>query len=223
MKTGHALALALKDMMAHQPLETISVLELSKKCGVSRKTFYYHYHDTYDLLTQVFLEEKIAGVANASTFQELIALVFDYYKNNQAVNYFSKDAPIERVRLYVNDVIEGINSGLFKYLCHPDLFMYSQNSWNDDLEFEARRLLKDCQDKNFPIELNICGMRRPTYDGVHYGYPNRKFHELIKEYNLKVVLGIDAHDPVHFNNGDVAKALEFAKECGFEVDLNYQM
>ena len=84
MKTEHALGLALKDMMAHQPLESISVLELSKKCGVSRKTFYYHYHDIYDLLTQVFLEEKIPGANTDTSFQELIQLVFEYYKNNQA-------------------------------------------------------------------------------------------------------------------------------------------
>ena len=84
MKTEYALGLALKDMMAHQPLESISVLELSKKCHVSRKTFYYHYHDIYDLLTQVFLEEEIPGASNATNFQELINLVFEYYKNNQA-------------------------------------------------------------------------------------------------------------------------------------------
>ena len=78
MKTQHALALALKEMMARQPLDTISVLELSKKCDVSRKTFYYHYHDTYDLLTQVFLEERVPGVNNATTFQELIVFVFEY-------------------------------------------------------------------------------------------------------------------------------------------------
>ena len=58
MKTGYALGLALKDMMAHQPLETISVLELSKKCGVSRKTFYYHYHDIYDLFTPGIFSSK---------------------------------------------------------------------------------------------------------------------------------------------------------------------
>ncbi len=84
MKTEYALTLALKDMMAHQPLDTISVLELSKKCNVSRKSFYYHYHDIYDLLTQVFLEEKIPGASEATNFQELINLVFEYYKNNQA-------------------------------------------------------------------------------------------------------------------------------------------
>ena len=84
MKTGHALALALKDMMSHQPLDTISVLELSRKCGISRKTFYYHYHDIYDLLTQVFLEEKIPGIQNADDYRKLIELVFQYYKDNEA-------------------------------------------------------------------------------------------------------------------------------------------
>ncbi len=84
MKTEYSLALTLKDMMSHQPLETISVLELSKRCGISRKTFYYHYHDIYDLLTQVFLEEKIPDAQNANNFQELIKCVFQYYKNNQA-------------------------------------------------------------------------------------------------------------------------------------------
>ncbi len=83
MKTEHALALTLKDMMAHQPIDSISVLELSKKCGISRKTFYYHYHDIYDLLTQVFLEEKIPSANNANDYKEVIECVFTYYKNNQ--------------------------------------------------------------------------------------------------------------------------------------------
>ena len=84
MKTEHALALALKDMMAHQPIDTISVLELSKKCDISRKTFYYHYHDIYDLLAQVFLEEKVVGATNAENYASLIECVFTYYKQNEA-------------------------------------------------------------------------------------------------------------------------------------------
>ena len=84
MKTEYALASALKDMMAHQPIDAISVLQLSKKCGISRKTFYYHYHDIYDLLTQVFLEEKIPGVATAEDYNSLIECVFNYYQKNES-------------------------------------------------------------------------------------------------------------------------------------------
>ena len=84
MKTEHALAVALKEMMATQPIDTISVLQLSKKCGVSRKTFYYHYHDIYDLLTQVFLEEKIPNINSAEDYRGLIECVFNYYLANEA-------------------------------------------------------------------------------------------------------------------------------------------
>ncbi|MCR4911456.1 MAG: TetR/AcrR family transcriptional regulator [Bacilli bacterium] len=84
MKTEHALAKALKEMMATRSLDDISVMEISKKCGVSRKTFYYHYHDIYDLLTQVFLDEKIPNLNNATNFEELVEIVFAYYKKNEA-------------------------------------------------------------------------------------------------------------------------------------------
>lgn len=84
MKTEHALARTLKEMMASQPLENISVMEISRRCNVSRKTFYYHYHDTYDLLTQVFLDEKIPNINLANSFDELIKIIWDYYKENEA-------------------------------------------------------------------------------------------------------------------------------------------
>ena len=83
MKTEHALARALKEMMSNQPLDSISVMEISSKCGVSRKTFYYHYHDIYDLLTQVFLDEKIPGVNSCDNFVSLIEIVYKYYVANE--------------------------------------------------------------------------------------------------------------------------------------------
>ena len=102
MKTGHALVLALKDLMAHQPIDTISVLQLSKKCGISRKTFYYHYHDIYDLLTQLFLEEKIQGANTCENYDQLIRCTFNYYKANEefinaSLNSAGKDLFVEFV------------------------------------------------------------------------------------------------------------------------------
>ena len=83
MKTEHALARELKKAMSSQPLDSISVSKLSEKCGVSRKTFYYHYHDIYDLLTQVFLDERISSVASANNYRDLITIVWKYYKSNE--------------------------------------------------------------------------------------------------------------------------------------------
>lgn len=82
MKTEHRLAAALKEMLAKVPLESISVTALSDRCEVSRKTFYYHFHDIYDLLTLVFLNEKVDGVQSAKTPTEVLIKIFEYYKKN---------------------------------------------------------------------------------------------------------------------------------------------
>ena len=146
-----------------------------------------------------------------------------YLKDNQFQWYFRKDSPIEDVVHYVDDVIKGLKTGLFKYLAHPDTFMHAYNRWDEDLERESRRLLKCCEELNIPIELNICGMRRNYYDEVNYSYPNKHFFSLVKEYNVKVVMGIDAHDPSHYNQSDVDRAISFANECGLTIDWNYSI
>ena len=84
MKTEYRLAAALKEMLAKVPLDSISVTALSDKCDVSRKTFYYHFHDIYDLLTLVFLSEKVDGILSAKTPTEVLDKIYGYYLKNNA-------------------------------------------------------------------------------------------------------------------------------------------
>ena len=83
MKTEYRLAEALKNMMSEVPLDSISVTTLSKKCHVNRQTFYYHFHDIYDLLTLVFLNEEVPGLFDAKTINEMLTLIYKYYTKNK--------------------------------------------------------------------------------------------------------------------------------------------
>ncbi|MCR5184649.1 MAG: TetR/AcrR family transcriptional regulator [Bacilli bacterium] len=82
MKTEHELAIALRTMMSEVSLDDISVTSLTKKCHVNRKTFYYHFHDIYDLLTQVFLDETIPGVLETKDINQLMKVIYNYYAKN---------------------------------------------------------------------------------------------------------------------------------------------
>lgn len=83
MKTEYRLAHALKDLMAEKKtLDEISVTLLTKKCKVNRQTFYYHFHDIYDLLTLVFLNEEIPNSKESKNHRELLEKIFEYYKKN---------------------------------------------------------------------------------------------------------------------------------------------
>lgn len=83
MKTERRFAEILKTMMSEQPLDTISVSLLSKKCHVNRQTFYYHFHDIYDLLMVVFLNEKIPNINECKNLRSMLACIFDYYTSNR--------------------------------------------------------------------------------------------------------------------------------------------
>lgn len=83
MKTEHRLAEELKKMMATTPLDEISVTSITNRLGVSRKTFYYHFHDIYDLLTLVFLDEKVTDNSSwISSTRDLVTVLYNYYVKN---------------------------------------------------------------------------------------------------------------------------------------------
>lgn len=104
MKTEYRFAEALKSMMAEMPLDMISVTLLSKKCKVKRQTFYYHFHDIYDLLTLVFLSEKMEGIDEVNNFEELIKCIFDYYSSNSAfIEATLNSAGKELVEEFINN------------------------------------------------------------------------------------------------------------------------
>ena len=53
------LSQTLKALSAEKPLTQITVLELTKACGVSRGTFYNHFLDIYDLINWTFETDVI--------------------------------------------------------------------------------------------------------------------------------------------------------------------
>lgn len=55
--TKKALANALKELMKEMPFEKIRVANICERCGMNRKSFYYHFKDKYDLLNWIFDSE----------------------------------------------------------------------------------------------------------------------------------------------------------------------
>lgn len=112
---------------------------------------------------------------------------------------------------YVTSVEKGLDTGLFKYIAHPDIFVMFNRGWDSSLEPYARRILKKCEETNTPIEINILGLRGKRL------YPNDEFFELAREYNVKVVVGVDAHEPNQFSKEAFQIAIEFAKKHHLEI------
>lgn len=52
--TKQAFAAALKELIEDQPFSKISVGNICDKCNMSRKSFYYHFKDKYDLVNWIY-------------------------------------------------------------------------------------------------------------------------------------------------------------------------
>ena len=88
--TKRALAEALKQLMKEVPFNKINIADICEKCGMNRKSFYYHFKDKYDLVNWIFDTEFVETARNTTykTQWELIGALCDYfYKNKDFYRY----------------------------------------------------------------------------------------------------------------------------------------
>lgn len=100
------------------------------------------------------------------------------------VAYLRKDEELKR---YVDECIEALSTGEFKYVAHPDIANY--NFTPSVVDEEYTRLLEFCKENGYPVEINVLGLQTNRW------YPKRKFFELAEKVGTKVIIGVDAHKP----------------------------
>ena len=145
-----------------------------------------------------------------------------YYEDGKMGFYFDKNNLVQGLYRYTNDVIEGIKSGVYKYVAHPDFFMNACNQLTGDIGICARRILKACEEYHLPIEVNITGMNKYGYD-EKYMYSSSFFFELSKQYDVQIVLGIDAHSPEHFSLENVQKGIDFIRRHNLKLVTDFKI
>ena len=84
--TKKALAAAQKSLMQTHAFEKISVGEICEMCELSRKSFYYHFKDKYDLVEWIFLTEFITAVTSARVTDRwvFVRALCDYFYRERA-------------------------------------------------------------------------------------------------------------------------------------------
>lgn len=96
------------EMLNEKPLKEITVKNIVEKCHINRNTFYYHYADIYDLLSEIFkieLNVAIEGYNNSLSWEEgfLIATKFAI-ENKKAVYHIYYSMQREELENFIYDV-----------------------------------------------------------------------------------------------------------------------
>ena len=117
---------------------------------------------------------------------------------------------------YIESTIEGLSTGLFSYVAHPDLYCRPRR-WDRQCEEAAHRLCAYCKENNILMEYNLAGVRY-TGKAIDMKYPHEKFWKIAAEYNVKTIIGIDAHDPENLEDKKTFnEAKKFLENLGLEV------
>ncbi len=116
----------------------------------------------------------------------------------------------ERLKEYVERVVEAIKSGVFSYVAHPDVLNFTGEK--SIYENEMRKICQASREYNIPLEINFLGIR----EGRHY--PSETFWKLAGKEKSPVTFGFDSHSPEYAFDGD---SYIVAKEIVKKYKLNY--
>ncbi len=111
---------------------------------------------------------------------------------------------------YVEEACEGMETGVFSYLAHPDIVNFTGNR-----EYYLNKMKKICETSNkcgIPLELNFLGLRSDRH------YPAPDFWEMVGQYGCEVVYGCDAHDRrAAYDEGSYLRAEQMRRSYGLRV------
>lgn len=147
--TKHALASALKELMEEVPFEKINVAHICEKCGMNRKSFYYHFKDKYDLVNWIFDTDCIAlMVERPEDRWEFFEIVCGYFYENRnfyrrALRVKGQNSFSEHFREFLHPLIR---SRMEKILGHKDIHQICIDFLTDGIVSAIERWLldKDC-------------------------------------------------------------------------------
>ena len=111
--------------------------------------------------------------------------------------YFGRSTTGRQARRYAETTIAGMESGLFDYLAHPDLFMECYPRFDEDAKHACRELCEAAKRLDMPLEYNLLGLQRNVRDRARggLGYTSREFWEIAAETGNRAIIGVDAHAP----------------------------
>lgn len=109
--TKYAILDAFNKLLKTKAFSKIKISDITKECGISRMTFYYHFDDVYDMIDWA-LEEKMRVAVDKNftyaTWRQGFTSVFEACLAEKA--FFLKVFPsidLRKIEMYLSDIARG--------------------------------------------------------------------------------------------------------------------
>lgn len=144
-----------------------------------------------------------------------------YIEMNGSLISVYKIKSIEELTVYKDTLVKAINSGYFKFVSHPDLFLFGQRELSEPILKLCEEIIIAAKEKNVPLEINANGIRkgRINVNGkTLYRYPREEFFELVKKHDAKCIISSDAHKPEFLYDEAIINAVKFSRRLSLRVE-----
>lgn len=141
-----------------------------------------------------------------------------FYHTDETFPYFGSHTDSrDMLDLYEESAIEGMETGLFCCLAHPDLFMRSYPRFDHHCTTISRHICRAAARLNIPLEYNLNYMAFCDLKGLD-PYPCPEFWHIATNEGCTAIIGYDAHDNADFETAVYYnRALEELKLLGIRT------
>jgi histidinol-phosphatase (PHP family) len=161
----------------------------------------------YDAEYRAWFDDELLGKYQ---FEYLVGGVHMFLDGDRWCNTYKHVKTAARLKLFADATVEMMETGLFDFIAHPDLFGVDYTDWDADAIACSRDILSAAVDLDIGLEINALGLRKQGKQELGDPlplYPWRPFWEEATHYDIKVIVNSDAHRPVDLQNrtGDALK------------------
>lgn len=143
--TKQAIKQAFLELLREKSMSEISVREISKKCGVSRNTFYYHFRDIPAVVEAIVVDqadELVAKHPTMNSIEECLYAVLDLTRDNQ---------------MTIRHIYNSLSRSVFEKYLFEVCYILAENYWNNTMLLQ-RETSGDADGPDFGSDLDGDGV-----------------------------------------------------------------
>ena len=188
-----------------------------KKSVLSLKEKYKDQIEIYFGLEAEYFPEYMDWMKEFCVQEEVDYLIFGnhFHYSDEYSQYYPYTGK-ESFDQYIQDCLDGMDTGLYSYLAHPELIMMNEGLvWNEKVEQGFDQICRKAKELNLPLEYNGAGFMANKWYGE--SYPHHKFWEIASKYHNQAIVGMDCHDPNALEKKNYIEVLESLKKYDVEI------
>ena len=144
---------------------------------------------------RAFYEDELLG---EKAFDYLVGASHFFLTDDEWVGTYGGTKDAASLRAYADYTISMMETKLFDFIAHPDLFGNCYETWDENTTACSRDILVASKELDVAMEINALGLRKQaakTPDNPFPLYPWMPFWEIAADCDAPVIVNSDAHRP----------------------------